>query len=250
MDPIETPSAPSAKLHVAIIMDGNGRWAQRRGLARTAGHRAGAEAMRRIAQAAPSLGVTTLTLFAFSSYNWRREPAEVAGLMRLLADYLRAETQVLIDSGARLSLIGRRDRLPFRQRECLARVETATANGRRLHIRIAVDYSAREAIEQAAAQWSPEAGGFGRLVAQARAGDDDQAGDVDLLVRTGGDRRLSDFLLWECAFAELWFTERMWPDFDANHLADAIADFHRRERASVLPGGRKPWEAPAIALRP
>jgi undecaprenyl diphosphate synthase len=228
---------------VAIIMDGNGRWATRRGLARTAGHRAGAEAMRRIAQAAPAHGITTLTLFAFSSYNWQRQPAEVTGLMRLLADYLRAETQSLIDSGARLSLIGRRDRLPWLQRESLARIETATANGERLHIRIAVDYSAREAIEQAAARWGAAPGEFGRLVTQASPGDGDEAADVDLLIRTGGDQRLSDFLLWECAFAELWFTERMWPDFDEEDLTRAIADFRRRERASVCPDGRRPWIA-------
>jgi undecaprenyl diphosphate synthase len=126
-------------LHVAIIMDGNGRWATGQGLPRTAGHRAGAETMRRIAQAAPSLGITTLTLFAFSAYNWGREPREVAGLMQLLSDYLRAETRTLVESGARLSLIGRRDRLSWAHREALARIETATMNGRRLHIRLAVD---------------------------------------------------------------------------------------------------------------
>jgi undecaprenyl diphosphate synthase len=233
-------------LHVAIIMDGNGRWASRQGLPRTAGHRAGAEAMRRIAQAAPALGITTLTLFAFSTYNWQREPREVDGLMRLLCEYLRGETQALIDSGARLTLIGRRDRLPWAHREALARVETATMNGRRLHIRIAVDYSAREAIELAAARWTHDpGGGFGRLVAQTSPSDTDDAADVDLLIRTGGDQRLSDFLLWESAFAELWFTERMWPDFDGDALAGAVADFHRRERAAVLPEGRRPWESRA-----
>jgi undecaprenyl diphosphate synthase len=225
------------KLHVAIIMDGNGRWATRQGLSRPAGHRAGAEAMRRIARAAPDLGVTTLTLFAFSSYNWRRDPREVAGLMRLLTDYLRAETRTLIDSGVRLTLIGRRDRLSWAHREALARTETATMNGRRLHIRIAVDYSARASIELAATRWTATAstaceGGFGRLVAQSAPDDDGEATDVDLMIRTGGDRRLSDFLLWESAFAELWFTDRMWPDFDPDDLSLAITDFRRRERAS------------------
>jgi undecaprenyl diphosphate synthase len=236
------------KLHVAVIMDGNGRWAERRGLSRTAGHRAGTEAMRRIVQAAPDLGVTTLTLFAFSAYNWLRAPAEVAGLMRLLADYLRAETRTLVDSGARLSLIGRRDRLPWAQRESLARAETATANGRRLHVRIAVDYSAREAIGQAATRWAAgiadkDMSALGRLVAQSRPGDDAETAEVDLVIRTGGDQRLSDFMLWESAFAELWFTERLWPDFDGQDLARAIADFHLRQRSSVLPAGRRPWEA-------
>jgi undecaprenyl diphosphate synthase len=236
----ETP-APRG-LHVAIIMDGNGRWATARGLVRSDGHRAGAETIRRIAQAAPDLGITTLTLFAFSSYNWRRAPVEVAGLMRLLGDYLAAESATLIATGARLSLIGRRDRLAWVHRQALARIETATANGRRLHIRIAVDYSAREAIEQAASSWREGETDFGRLVAQADARDA-QAADVDLMIRTGGDRRLSDFLLWECAFAELWFTERMWPDFDAADLAGALADFRGRARASIFPEGRRPWEA-------
>jgi undecaprenyl diphosphate synthase len=236
---MQSSTTAPAKLHVAIIMDGNGRWAERRGLARTAGHRAGAEAMRRIAQAAPGLGVTTLTLFAFSAYNWRRDPREVDGLMRLLGDYLRAETPALIESGARLSLIGRRDRLPWTHREALARIETATANGRKLHIRIAVDYSARESIALAANPPGNSVEALGRRIAQA-APDDDEAAEVDLLIRTGGDQRLSDFLLWECAFAELWFTERMWPDFDAPDLARAIADFRARSRAAGLDANRRP----------
>jgi undecaprenyl diphosphate synthase len=227
-------------------MDGNGRWATRQGLPRTLGHRAGAEAMRRISQAAPDLGVTTLTFFAFSAYNWQRAPAEVDGLMRLLSDYLRSETQTLIDSGARLSLIGRRDRLPIIHRDRLTRIEQATAGGRRLHIRIAVDYSARASIEAAAARWAAgSADGFGRLVAQAGPDDADEAADVDLVIRTGGDKRLSDFLLWESAFAELWFTDQMWPEFSGADLARAIADFRARERTSILPEGRRPWEATA-----
>ena len=233
------------KFHVAIIMDGNGRWATRQGLPRTVGHRAGAEAMRRISQAAPDLGVTTLTFFAFSAYNWQRSPQEVAGLMRLLSDYLRSETETLIESGARLSLIGRRDRLsPAHQRQ-LTRIEQATAGGRRLHIRIAVDYSARASIEAAAARWTGSADAFGRLVAQAGASDPDEAAEVDLVIRTGGDKRLSDFMLWESAFAELWFTDQMWPDFDRAALQCAIADFRARSRTSILPEGRRPWETTA-----
>jgi undecaprenyl diphosphate synthase len=227
-------------------MDGNGRWATRRGLPRTLGHRAGAEAMRRISQAAPELGVTTLTFFAFSAYNWQRAPAEVDGLMRLLSDYLRSETQTLIDSGARLTLIGRRDRLPIIHRDRLTRIEQATAGGRRLHIRIAVDYSARAAIEAAAARRAAgSVDGFGRLVAQAAPDEPDEACDVDLVIRTGGDKRLSDFLLWESAFAELWFTDQMWPDFDEAAFSRAIAEFRARERTSILPEGRRPWEATA-----
>jgi undecaprenyl diphosphate synthase len=228
---------------VAIIMDGNGRWATAQGLPRTLGHRAGAEAMRRITKVAPDLGVTTLTFFAFSAYNWQRAPAEVDGLMRLLGDYLRSETKSLIESGARLTLIGRRDRLPIVHCDRLARIEQATAGGRRLHIRIAVDYSARAAIEQAAARIAAgSADGFGRLVAQADA---DEAAEVDLLIRTGGDKRLSDFLLWESAFAELWFTDQMWPDFDEAAFAHAVAEFRGRMRTSVLPEGRRPWETAA-----
>src|SRR6266568_49900 len=151
----------STSLHVAIVMDGNGRWAARRGRPRTAGHRAGAAAVRRVVEAAPGLGVGALTLFAFSADNWRRPPSEVAALMRLFAR----------------------------------------------HLRLAVDYSARAAIRA------------GRILP-----------DVDLLIRTGGERRLSDFLLWECAYAELYFTETMWPDFDAADLAAAVREFQSRER--------------------
>jgi undecaprenyl diphosphate synthase len=226
---------PKSPFHVAIIMDGNGRWATRRGLPRTLGHRAGAETMRRIAMAAPDLGVTTLTLFAFSSYNWERSPQEVDGLMRMLGDYLVSETRTLIDSGARLSLIGRRDRLPIVYRERLDRIETLTSSGSRLHIRLAVDYSARDAIRMAAgAALTDDAKAFGHRVAQSAPSDDYEASNVDLMIRTGGDRRLSDFLLWECAFAELYFTDQMWPDFDAKAFAEAIIDFRARERASAI----------------
>ncbi|HLK25365.1 MAG TPA: polyprenyl diphosphate synthase [Caulobacteraceae bacterium] len=234
---MQSELAPRPGLHVAIIMDGNGRWATRRGLPRSAGHRAGAETMRRIAKAAPDLGVTTLTLFAFSSYNWGRGAEEVGGLMRLLGDYLANETQTLLDSGARLTLIGRRDRLPQAHVKKLDRIERATRGGDRLHIRIAVDYSARESIEAAAARWQPGDPDLGRMIASSDADADDEAAEVDLLIRTGGDRRLSDFLLWEIAFAELWFTDQMWPDFDAADLARAIEDFRTRLRSGAFRGG-------------
>ncbi len=219
-------------LHVAIIMDGNGRWAVRRGLPRTAGHRAGVEAVRRVVESAPDLGIGTLTLFAFSAANWRRPAEEVAALMRLLQVYMRAETRRFAEKGARLTVIGRRDRLrPGLVRE-IAEAEQATSGGRRLHVRIALDYSSRESIARAAARCAAESATvpdhFGRLVAQSP--EDDGAADVDLLIRTGGEQRLSDFLLWECAFAELWFTERMWPEFGAEDLRAAVAEFHRRER--------------------
>ena len=189
-------------LHVAIIMDGNGRWATRRGLPRTAGHRAGVAAVRRVIESAPDLGIATLTLFAFSADNWRRPAEEVDALMWLLRAYLRSEIPRFVEGGARLTVIGRRDRLPARLRREIGRAEKATAGGRRLHVRIALDYSARESIARAAARCAaglpPSLDLFGRLVSQAPA---DAAGsdEVDLLIRTGGEKRLSDFLLWESA---------------------------------------------------
>jgi undecaprenyl diphosphate synthase len=197
----------STSLHVAIIMDGNGRWGTRRGLPRAAGHRAGAEAVRRTVEAAPGLGIGALTLYAFSADNWNRPPDEVTILMRLFARHLRTEASRLAERGVRLSVIGRRDRLPAPLVSAIMAAEQATAGGRALQLRIAVDYSGRAAI---------------------RAGD--LLPDVDLLIRTGGEQRLSDFLLWECAYAELWFTDRMWPDFTADELAAAIEDFRARDR--------------------
>jgi undecaprenyl diphosphate synthase len=219
-----------SKLHVAIIMDGNGRWATRRGLPRQAGHAAGVEVIQRIAEAAPDLGVGTLTLYAFSADNWRRPDGEVRALMALLRRYLENETGRLARTGARLKVIGRRDRLPGAIPAAIARAERETAGGTALNLRVAVDYSARDAIlAAAAAAHRPEQltrEGFSRLLAGGEA----IGGDVDLLIRTGGEQRLSDFLLWECAYAELYFTERFWPDFDAKDLAEALAWFRVRER--------------------
>src|SRR5947199_9361377 len=187
-------------LHVAIISDGNGRWATSRGLPRSAGHRAGAEAARRVIEAAPRLGIHTLTLFALSSANWKRPAAEVNAILRLLHEYLFAETTHCINEGVRLSIIGRRDRMPATLRQAIADSEAATAHGTRLHLRIAVDYSARHAIYTAACrfykvtQLSEEA--FGAVLSEVLHGG---STEVDLMIRTGGDQRLSDFLLWECA---------------------------------------------------
>jgi len=219
------------KLHAAIIMDGNGRWAMRRGWPRSAGHHAGIEAIRRVTEAAPDLGIATLTLFAFSSDNWRRPAPEVATLMSLLRQYLRAELRRLVESGTRLSVIGRRDRLPDGLGEEIAHAERATEAGPRLHLRIAIDYSSRDAIANAAACWlgddTPSRAAFGRLLASAGG---DPCAEVDILIRSGGEKRLSDFLLWESAYAELRFVDTLWPDFGAADLAAAIADFHHRER--------------------
>jgi undecaprenyl diphosphate synthase len=219
----------ASKLHVGIIMDGNGRWATRRGLSRLRGHEAGVEAIRRVVEAAPDQGVGTLTLYAFSTDNWRRPKTEVAGLMTLLRFYLASEVQSLVKNGVRLTVIGRRDRLPDGIASAIAKAEAATANGDVLNLRIAIDYSARDAILNAAIKLAklaePTREKFSDLVTG-------EAGlrDVDLIIRTSGEQRLSDFLLWEGAYAELHFTKRMWPEFDANDLAEALASFHGRER--------------------
>jgi undecaprenyl diphosphate synthase len=218
-----------SKLHVGIIMDGNGRWATRRGLSRLRGHEAGVEAIRRVVEVAPDQGVGTLTLYAFSTDNWRRPRAEVAALMALLRFYLASEVESLVKNGVRLTVIGRRDRLPEGIAAAIARAEAATAGGEVLHLRIAVDYSSRDAILNAAAKLAGVTEPSRELFSQLVTG---EAGlrDVDLIIRTSGEKRLSDFLLWEGAYAELHFTERMWPEFDAQDLEEALASFHRRER--------------------
>jgi undecaprenyl diphosphate synthase len=204
-------------------MDGNGRWASARGLPRVAGHRAGAEALRRTVEAAPDLGVGVLTVYAFSSDNWRRPQPEVSALMKMFHLYLRREQAKCIDKGVRVSVIGRRDRLPRLLLPAIEECESATAGGQRLNLRLAVDYSSRDAILDAAHALKSKA--TREKLSEALGGP-----DVDLLIRTGGEQRLSDFLLWECAYAELFFRPVMWPDFKASDLAAAVAEFHSRER--------------------
>ena len=232
----ETSGRPSAiaeapPLHVAIISDGNGRWATSRGLPRSAGHRAGAEAARRVIEAAPRLGIHTLTLFALSSANWKRPAAEVQAILRLLHEYLLTETAHCIEEGVRLSIIGRRDRLPATLRQAIVDSEAATVRGTRLHLRLAVDYSARESIFHAACRFykvtelSPDS--FSNVLAEVCRGG---STEVDLLIRTGGEQRLSDFLLWECAFAEFVFMQKRWPDFTVSDLEAAVKEFANRER--------------------
>jgi len=213
----------SGNLHAAIIMDGNGRWATARGLPRVAGHRAGAEALRRAVETAPKLGIRTLTVYAFSSDNWRRPRTEVSALMKLFHNYLRRERDECIEKGVCVSVIGRRDRLPAMLLPCIEDIEKATACGQRLHLRLAVDYSSRDAILIAARKLKSRA--TREDLSRALGGP-----DVDLLIRTGGEQRLSDFLLWEAAYAELVFTPVMWPDFGASDLAAAVGEFHARER--------------------
>ena len=240
---VQSTHSKLGRLHAAIIMDGNGRWALARGLPRLAGHRAGAEALRRTVEAAPAAGIGALTLFAFSSDNWRRPPEEVAGLMQLLAEHLRSETSRCLENGVRIEVIGRRDRLGGELPAAIATAESATAAGEKLQLRIAVDYSGRDAIAEAVRQ-AAHAGLVCRECLEEQLGP-----PVDLLIRTGGEQRLSDFLLWECAYAELIFSRRMWPDFDASDLDAAVRQFHARQRRfgaipplpAVTPTGAQAW---------
>jgi undecaprenyl diphosphate synthase len=215
-------------LHVAIIMDGNGRWANARGLPRIAGHRSGADAVRRTIEAAPGMGISILTLYAFSADNWRRPAREVSALMKLLGNYLVRETDRCVENGVRLEAIGRRDRLPAALVSLLEESERKTAHGAKLHLRLAIDYSSRQAI-LAALQLNVDAMRRSRALTE-EAFSKSLGPDVDLLIRTSGEQRLSDFLLWECAYAEMIFTRRMWPEFSEDDLASAIEEYHRRDR--------------------
>jgi undecaprenyl diphosphate synthase len=221
-------------MHVAIIMDGNGRWAGRRGLPRTAGHIEGARTVRRIVEAAAAAGVDTLTLYAFSADNWGRPAREVGALLKLFRRYLLTETERCVEQQIRLNIIGRRDRLDAALLRAVEHGERQTAHGTGMHLRMAVDYSARHSILQAAAAGGLTGDGadeFAQFRARLNAVNHSApAPDVDLLIRTGGDQRLSDFLLWECAYAELYFTEMLWPDFAAADLGRALQDFARRQR--------------------
>jgi undecaprenyl diphosphate synthase len=232
-------SAGSAHLpfpdHVAIIMDGNGRWAACRGEQRASGHAAGARAVHRVVEAARTLGVGTLTLFAFSTDNWKRPRGEVDALFGLFGEYLRLQVARCRANGIQLTILGRRDRLGDALCRAVETAECATAHGRDMELRIAIDYSARDAIVSAAAlaarrgvtAWTRDA--FAELLARAMHART-ASPDVDLLIRTGGERRLSDFLLWECAYAEMVFTDRPWPEFCRADLEEAIAEYQRRDR--------------------
>ncbi|MHB2156535.1 di-trans,poly-cis-decaprenylcistransferase [Calditrichota bacterium GD2] len=220
-------------LHVAIIMDGNGRWAQQRGKPRFWGHREGAETAKRIIEAAPKYGIATLTLYAFSADNWKRPQQEVSMLMQLLQNKLRSEVKTSIENGVKLSFIGRRDRLSPALVEQMEDAEEKTKLGTNLHLRLAIDYSSREVLMRAAQMAADDQNltreKFSQYLARAMHSDD-AAPDVDLLIRTGGEQRLSDFLLWECAYAEFYFTPVMWPDFSEEELARAVDEFKSRER--------------------
>jgi undecaprenyl diphosphate synthase len=231
---------PASGIHVGIIMDGNGRWAASRGLPRTAGHHAGVRAARAIVEAAVRAGIGTLTLYAFSSDNWSRPTPEVTALMRLLRRSLHTESKRCLENGVRLTIVGRRDRLPTALRAAIADAEALTARCRNLHLRVAIDYSSRDGILRAAERFAHQlvrtgAGDqltrehFGELLAEVHH-DPRSVRDVDLLIRTGGEQRLSDFMLWECAYAELYFTPAMWPQFGEEELREALRVFESRER--------------------
>ena len=230
--------------HVAIVMDGNGRWAEERGLARLDGHRAGADAVRRTTEAAVKLGVPMLTIYAFSSDNWRRPDSEVRGLFALFARYLRGERGRALREGVRISVVGRRNRLSARLVREIERTELATREGARLHLRIAIDYSSRDLLVMAASEAPTTREEMSRAIGRAMNAGDATA-DVDLLIRTGRERRLSDFLLWECAYAELVFVDMMWPDFSERELEAALQDYASRQRRF----GRTPEQAVAGAAR-
>ncbi len=244
-------------LHVGIIMDGNGRWARQQGKPRWRGHLAGVDSVRDTVRACPELDITTVTLYAFSSDNWKRPAAEVGRLFWLLREYCQREQDELLANGVRVSHVGRRDRLPARALAALDDLSRRTAAGTRLHLRLAIDYSAQGMIAAAARRLAAE------VDAGTRRPDEvtrnalelaltDGVPPVDLLVRTAGEQRLSDFLLWETAYAELYFTPVLWPDFRKADLTTAVAEYQRRERKfgglQVVNAGAKPATAPRVAV--
>lgn len=225
------------ELHVGIIMDGNGRWAANQGLTRYRGHTAGARAVRSCVQSAPDFGVSILTLYAFSANNWSRPANEVRLLLRLFERHLHKEIEDCVQNSVRLQVIGRRDRLGIQLCAAIDAAERATEGGKKLLLRLAIDYSARDTIRIAAERLQNPSSTdmisssdiFGQLVSNMPYRWN-HSQDVDLIIRTGGEQRLSDFLLWEGAYAELYFTDVMWPDFDRTQLKDAIATYNKRER--------------------
>jgi undecaprenyl diphosphate synthase len=222
--------------HVGVIMDGNGRWAVRRGLPRTAGHKAGVEALKGVVKACPDLGIEVLTAYAFSTENWKRDPEEVDFLMALLVEYCRREVDSLNASGVRIHAIGRLDDLPALQRSEIRRAMEVTKHNTRMIFNLAVNYGGQAELVDA----------MRRLAAQVKAGELDPADidegvigrhlytnglpDPDLVIRTAGEMRLSNFLLWQASYSEFWVTDAHWPDFKREHLEQAVNDFRGRER--------------------
>jgi undecaprenyl diphosphate synthase len=239
-----TDAAPTAprdriqhdRLHVAIIMDGNGRWAKKRGLPRTLGHRAGVAALRRTVEGAANLGIERLTVFGFSTENWRRPQREVSELMGLLKAYFESDLSRLEREGVRIHIVGRRTGLEPDILDIVERAETRTAMNDRFFLQVAFNYGGRADIVDAARKFAIEV-----QAGRAQPGDLDEARferqlstegspAPDLIIRTSGEQRLSNFLLWECAYAELIFQDVYWPDYGPEHLRSAIADYRSRER--------------------
>jgi undecaprenyl diphosphate synthase len=226
-------------MHIAIIMDGNGRWATQRGLPRTAGHVEGAKAVRTTVEAAARAGVETLTLYAFSAANWTRPQSEIAALMKLFGQYLFSETRRCVEQSIRVNVIGRRDRLNDSLLRSIEQSERLSASCNGMRLRVAVDYSSQHSILKAAERANANRQGaqdtdlspkdFERLLHEVDHSVH-TAGPVDLLIRTGNERRLSDFLLWECAFAELYFSDCLWPEFDEARFQAALEDYAGRQR--------------------
>ena len=236
-------------LHIGIIMDGNGRWAASKQMPRWRGHQAGVDSVRDVVRAAPDLGVTTLTLYAFSSDNWKRPAMEVGRLFWMLREYCKSEHNELLENGVRVSAIGRRDRMPRAAVSALEWLENASRDRNTLHLRLALDYSSRWAISQAAVALAkqvergtlaPEEISPELLQKQITAG----TPDLDLVIRTAGEQRLSDFLLWEAAYSEFYNTSVLWPDFRRADLALAISAFGQRVRKfGALPKAASAREA-------
>lgn len=233
---------PVVPRHVAIIMDGNGRWARARGLERSAGHVEGVNAVRRITRAASEMGVEYLTLYTFSTENWNRPVAEVDMLMHLIVTAIESETPELIRNGVRLGVIGDMDRLPDQARKRLEKCIEDTAHGNGLHLILAISYSSRWEITRAAQRIAARVAG-GKLsvddITDATMADNLETAsmpDPDLLIRTGGDMRVSNFMLWQIAYTEIVVTQKYWPDFDRVDLEEAFRTFNGRERRFGLTG--------------
>ena len=228
-------AAPAPPRHVAIIMDGNGRWAKARGLPRTFGHRSGVNALKRTVEAAPDFGIEWLTVFGFSTENWRRPVSEVSELMKLMKAYVASDLDRLVGEGVRVHIIGRRDDLASDILEVIERAERRTAHNDRFHLQVAFNYGGRADIAEAARRYamavvSGEASLSGGEGAFERHLSTSKGPPPDLIIRTSGERRLSNFLLWEAAYAELVFQDVLWPDYGVGPLGEAIAEYQARER--------------------
>ncbi|MEO0466634.1 MAG: isoprenyl transferase [Pseudomonadota bacterium] len=235
-DPAAHSGGEGVPAHVAIIMDGNGRWAKARGLPRGAGHERGVEALRRTVEAAGDLGIRYLTVFSFSTENWRRPATEVNALFGLLRAYIRRDLARLKHDGVRVRIVGNRETLPSDILELVARAERETALNTNFHLTVAFNYGAREELVRAIQSLADQVAS-GRLMAQqidessiSAVLDTHELPDPDLLIRTSGECRISNFLLWQCAYSELIFMDVLWPDFDAHHLRTAVEEFAGRER--------------------